>query len=343
LEYNCAVVIIKFFGLYLLMNAKPFTIGVLTSGGDAPGMNAAIRAVVRTAKANDAHVIGIANGFEGLLNGEFHSMGARDVGGILQRGGTILQTRRSERFKEPKGQREAIRKMNEGGIDGLIVIGGDGSLRGAHVLTTQGIKVVGIPASIDNDIWGSDMAIGVDTALNTIMEAVDKLRDTASSHSRAFLIETMGRNSGYLAVMAAIVCGAEIVLMPEVPSTVDEVALAVEDAYRRGKTHAIIMVAEGANIRTTDLARFLDEMDVGFTTRVTILGHIQRGGRPTAFDRLLAARMGTRAVELLLGGEGDVMVGLKGMGVMPIPLEEVISHSRPAAPTYYEMAKMLAR
>jgi 6-phosphofructokinase 1 len=338
-----SVVIIKFFGLYLLMNAKPFTIGVLTSGGDAPGMNAAIRAVVRTAKANDAHVIGIANGFEGLLNGEFRSMGARDVGGILQRGGTILQTRRSERFKEPKGQREAIRKMNEGGIDGLIVIGGDGSLRGAHVLTTQGSKVVGIPASIDNDIWGSDMAIGVDTALNTIMEAVDKLRDTASSHSRAFLIETMGRNSGYLAVMAAIVCGAEIVLMPEVPSTVDEVASAVEDAYRRGKTHAIIMVAEGANIRTTDLARFLDEMDVGFTTRVTILGHIQRGGGPTAFDRLLAARMGAKAVEVLLEGQTDVMIGLRGMGVTPVPLEEVTTHSRSAALTYYEMAKMLAR
>ena len=306
-------------------------------------MNAAIRAVVRTAMANNARVVGIANGFEGLVNGEFRAMGARDVSGILQRGGTILQTRRSEHFKDPRGQREAIRHMNESGIDGLIVIGGDGSLRGAHALTTQGIKAVGIPASIDNDIWGSDMAIGVDTALNTIMEAVDKLRDTASSHSRAFLIETMGRNSGYLAVMAAIVCGAEIVLMPEVPSTVDEIASAVEDAYRRGKTHAIIMVAEGSNIHTTDLARIIDEMDVGFKTRVTILGHIQRGGSPTAYDRLLAARMGSKAVELLLEGQTDVMVGLKEMGITPIPLEEVTSHSRTAASKYYEMAKMLAR
>lgn len=325
------------------MTDNTMNIGVLTSGGDAPGMNAAIRAVVRTAMANNAKVMGIANGYEGLVNGEFRSMGARDVGGILQRGGTVLQTRRSERFMEPKGQREAIRKMNEAGIDGLVVIGGDGSLRGARALAAQGIKVIGIPASIDNDIWGSDMAIGVDTALNTIMEAVDKLRDTASSHNRAFLIETMGRNSGYLAVMAAIVCGAEIVLMPEVPNTVDEVASAVEDAYRRGKTHAIILVAEGASIHTTDLARILDEMDVGFKTRVTILGHIQRGGRPTAFDRLLAARMGAKAVELLLEGKTDVMVGLRGMGVMEVPLEEVTSHSRAAALTYYEMAKMLAR
>ncbi len=330
------------------MNAKPFTLGVLTSGGDAPGMNAAIRAVVRTAASNNARVLGIVNGYEGLVNGEFRPMGARDVGGILQRGGTILQTRRSERFKDPKGQREAIRSMNEAQMDGLIVIGGDGSLRGAQALATQalatqGIKVVGIPASIDNDIWGSDMAIGVDTALNTIMEAVDKLRDTAASHSRAFLVETMGRNSGYLAVMAAIVCGAEIVLMPEVPSTVEEVAHAVEDAYLRGKTHAIVMVAEGANIHTTDLARMIDEMDVGFNTRVTILGHIQRGGRPTAFDRVLASRMGVKGVELLLSGESNAMVGLQGMGLASIPLEEVTSQTRPTALAYYEMAKMLAR
>jgi 6-phosphofructokinase 1 len=233
--------------------------------------------------------------------------------------------------------------MNEAGMDGLIVIGGDGSLNGARALCAQGIKVVGVPASIDNDIWGSDMAIGVDTALNTIMDAVDKLRDTASSHSRAFLVETMGRNSGYLAVMAGIVCGAELVLMPEVPVTVENVARAVEDAYMRGKNHAIVIVAEGANIHTTDLARMLEEMDVGFKTRVTILGHIQRGGRPTAFDRLLAARMGAKAVELLLEGKSDAMVGLQGMGIVSVPLEEVTSHSRSAALNYYEMAKTLAR
>ena len=326
-----------------MTSTKDFTLGILTSGGDAPGMNAAIRAVVRTAMSNNARVLGVANGYEGLVNGEFRELGPRDVGGILQRGGTVLQTRRSKRFQETRGQREAIRRMNEARVDGLVVIGGDGSLRGAHALATQGVKVVGIPASIDNDIWGSDIAIGVDTALNTIMEAVDKLRDTASSHGRAFLIETMGRNSGYLAVMAGIVCGSEIVLIPEVPSTVEEVAQAVEDAYRRGKTHAIILVAEGANIHTTELARFIDEMDVGFDTRVTILGHIQRGGRPTAFDRLLAARMGVKSVELLLAGQTDVMVGLKGMGVADVPLEEVTTHERPAPLSYYEMAKMLAR
>ena len=325
------------------MATTPLNIGLLSSGGDAPGMNAAIRSVVRTSMAHNVKVTGILNGFEGLINGEFRELGARDVGGILRRGGTILQTRRSERFKDPKGQREAIRRMNEAGVDALIVIGGDGSLRGAHKLAEQGIKVMGIPASIDNDIWGSDMAIGVDTALNTIMEAVDKLRDTASSHGRAFLVETMGRNSGYLAVMAGIVCGAEIVLMPEVPATVDEVALAVEDAYRRGKNHAIIIVAEGANLKTPELAQRIDEMDVGFSTRVTILGHIQRGGSPSAFDRLLAARLGVKAVEALIEGQSDVMVGLRGMGLATIPLGEVTSHSRSATLSYYEMSKMLAR
>ena len=317
--------------------------GVLTSGGDAPGMNAAIRAVVRTAVARDAHVIGVANGFEGLVNGEVRPMGARDVGSILQRGGTILQTRRSERFKEPRGQREAIRHMNEAGMDGLIVIGGDGSLRGAHALAEQGVKVVGIPASIDNDIYGTDMAIGVDTALNTIMEAVDKLRDTASSHSRAFLVETMGRNSGYLAVMAGIVCGAEFVLIPEVTTTVEEIVHLVEDAYRRGKTHAIIIVAEGASLRTPDLARIIDEMDVGFRTRVTILGHIQRGGSPTALDRLIAASLGSRAVDALLEGQSDVMVGMQGMDPALVRLEDVATHSRTTALKYYEMAKVLAQ
>lgn len=197
-----------------MTSQSKFTLGILTSGGDAPGMNSCIRAVVRTASMSGTNVLGISNGFEGLINGEFRSLGVRDVGGILQRGGTILQTRRSDLFMEPRGQREAIRRMNEAGMDGLVVIGGDGSLRGALALSKQGVKVVGVPASIDNDIWGTNMAIGVDSALNTIMQAVDKLRDTASSHNRAFLIETMGRGSGYLAVMAGIVCGAEMVLCP---------------------------------------------------------------------------------------------------------------------------------
>ncbi len=323
--------------------SKPFTIGVLTSGGDAPGMNAAIRAVVRTAMTHGANVLGVVDGFEGLINGEFRPLGARDVGGILQRGGTILQTSRSLPFMEQKGQREAIRRMNEAGMDALVVIGGEGSQHGAYALHQQGVKVAGIPGSIDNDVWGTNISIGTDTAMNTIMEAVDKLRDTASSHHRAFLIETMGRNCGYLAAMTGVVCGAEVVLIPEVPITIEEVGKAIEDAYMRGKAHAIIINAEGSGHRTTDLAKALDDMDVGFKTRVTILGHIQRGGSPTAYDRLLASRMGYKAVEALLNGKSGVMTGLKGRGVDYVPLEDVVSHKRTANLEYYEMTKTLAR
>ena len=325
------------------MTDKPLTIGVLTSGGDSPGMNPCIRAVVRAAAANNASVIGIMNGYEGLINGEFRPLGPRDVGGIIQRGGTILQTRRSKRFLEKSYQREAIRNLNSNGIDGLITIGGNGTLTGAHVLCDQGVKVVGIPGSIDNDIWGTDMAIGVDTAMNTIMDAIDKLRDTASSHGRAFLVETMGRNCGYLAVMAGIVSGAEMVLTPETPVTVEEVAKAVEDAYLRGKRHAIIIVAEGSKVKVVELARKLDEMEVGFDTRVTILGHIQRGGSPTAYDRMLASRMGVKAVDALLSGVSGVMTGLKGRGIEYVPLEEVVAGKREVNMEYYEMVSLLAR
>ena len=306
-------------------------------------MNSAIRAVVRSAMTHGANVLGVVDGFEGLINGEYRPLGARDVGGILQRGGTILQTTRSPEFTEPKGQREAIRKMNEAGMDALVVVGGEGSLKGAYALHQQGVKVIGIPGSIDNDVWGTNISIGTDTAMNTIMDAVDKLRDTASSHHRAFLIETMGRNCGYLAVMAGIVCGAEIVLIPEVPITVQEVGKTIEEAYMRGKTHAIIINAEGSGLRTTDLAKSLDDMDVGFKTRVVILGHIQRGGSPTAYDRLLASRMGVKAVEALLEGKSGVMIGLKGRGIEYIPLEDVTSHKRTANLEYYEMTKVLAR
>jgi len=326
-----------------MLNEKPATIGVMTSGGDSPGMNPCIRAVVRTASANNVQVLGIMDGYEGLINAEFRPLGVRDVGGILQRGGTILQTQRSLRFHEKRYQREAIRNMNSAGMDGLIVIGGEGSLKGAHALAEQDVRVVAVPASIDNDIWGTNMAIGVDTAMNTIMEAVDKLRDTASSHSRAFLIETMGRGCGYLAVMAGIVCGAEMVLIPEVPVTVEEVAKAVDEAYMRGKKHCIIIVAEGASVKVSDLAKALDDMDVGFTTRVTILGHIQRGGSPTAFERMLASRLGIKAAEALLAGESDVMVGLHGRDIELVSLADVTAKSRQASMLYYEMARMLAR
>lgn len=324
------------------MDQKPLTIGIITSGGDAPGMNPCVRAVAREVAANNALAVGVKNGFDGLINADFEVLGAREVGGILQRGGTVLQTRRSEAFKDRKGQQKAIQQMKDHGIDGLVVIGGDGSLRGAHALASEGVSVIGVPASIDNDIWGTNMAIGVDTAMNTIMEAVDKLRDTASSHGRTFIIETMGRGCGYLALMAGIVCGAEMVLIPEVPVTVDEVVEALDAAYRREKTYAIIIVAEGSNIRTSELMKVLNEKRVGFEPRVTILGHIQRGGSPTAFDRMLSSRMGTKAVEALIAGKTDVMTGLQGRDIELVPLDEVISHQRQANLEYYTMARRLA-
>ena len=325
------------------MDKKLSTIAVMTAGGDAPGMNACIRAVVRTASAHNLDVIGVMNGFEGLIEGELRPLSPRDVGGILGRGGTILQTHRSPRFKEAEGQREALRHINEAGIEAIVVIGGDGSMRGAHVLSQQGVRVVGIPASIDNDIWGTQLTIGVDTTLNTIMDAIDKLRDTASSHNRAFLVETMGRGSGYLALMAGIACGAEMVLIPEVNVTMEEVGKAIEDAYKRGKNHAIIINAEGSSHRTTDLAEALNKMDLGFKTRVTILGHIQRGGTPSALTRIIAMRMGFKAVETLVGGQSGMMVALHGREVKLVSLEDVVTRERSANLDFYEMMRVLAR
>ncbi|HLE73216.1 MAG TPA: 6-phosphofructokinase [Anaerolineales bacterium] len=324
------------------MNSKIKRIGVLTSGGDAPGMNPCIRAVARTALFNGCQVYGIRNGLEGLLRGNLGPLEPRDVGGIIQRGGTMLGTARSEEFRTEAGQATAVRVLTENAIDGLIVIGGDGSMRACRALDARGVQVIGIPGSIDNDMWGTNMAIGVDTALNTLCDAIDKLRDTASSHRRAFLIETMGRNCGYLAVMAGVIGGAEVVVIPEVQTTIAEVAAAVESAHQRGKTHSIIIVSEGAGIHTQELAAALDRLDVGFSTRVTILGHIQRGGRPSAFDRLLATRLGVKAVDALLAGQTDVMMGLRGRDIEAIPLGDVVSKQREANLEYYEMAKMLA-
>lgn len=319
------------------------TIGVMTSGGDAPGMNPFIRAVVRTCAAYGIKTLGIEGGYEGLIHGKFREMGIRDVSGILQRGGTILQTARSKEFREPSGQREAIRQINNAGMDALIVAGGDGSLNGAQKLVAKGIPVVGVPASIDNDIFGTDMCIGVDTALNTIVDAIDKIRDTASSHNRAFLIETMGRASGYLAVQAGIVCGAELVLIPEYKTPPEEVANAIEDAYRRGKSHAIIVVAEGYEPHALELAAKIDAMDIGFSTRVTILGHIQRGGKPSAFDRMLATRFGVTAVEFLIAGKTNVMTGLQGTEMVPVPIDDVISHTKTLSAKFIEMTRILAK
>ncbi len=264
------------------------------------------------------------------------------MGGIIQRGGTVLGTARSPEFVTEAGQQQAVRILQEHGIQGLIVIGGDGSMLGCQALCAKGVSVVGIPGSIDNDMWGTNMAIGVDTALNTLCDAIDKLRDTASSHKRAFLVETMGRNCGYLALMAGVIGGAEVILIPEVDTSIEEVAAAVDGAHKRGKTHSIIVVAEGAKMKATELSERLNEMNLGFSTRVTILGHIQRGGRPSAFDRLLATRLGVKAVDAILAGKSDVMMGLRGRDIEAVPLRDVVTKQREANLEYYEMAKMLA-
>jgi 6-phosphofructokinase 1 len=305
-------------------------IAVMTSGGDAPGMNAAIRAVVRTALYFDMEVYGIRQAYRGLLGGDFRKMEHRDVSGILQRGGTVLQTAREPEFATPLGQKRGLRRLNEKGIEALVVIGGDGSLRGAKALHDLGVPVIGIPGSIDNDIMGTDMSIGVDTALNTILDAIDRIRDTATSHERAFLIEAMGRNCGYLAMMAAILGGAEVVHVPEKESTLEDMHQALLDAYLRGKNHAIGVVAEGAKPKITEIQEYCEsKKDLGFEVRVVILGHTQRGGSPTAYDRLLATRMGVRAIKMLRDGIQGVMVGLNNNEMKPIPLDEVTSQNKP--------------
>jgi len=288
-------------------------------------------------------VIGISNGFDGLIDGTFRALGARDVGGILPHGGTILQTRRSERFFKPEHRQAARHQAQTAGIDALVVIGGEGSMRGAHALAGLGMRVMVVPASIDNDMVGTDVSIGVDTALNTIVDAVDKLRDTASSHTRCFLVETMGRGCGYLAVVAGVVCGAEMVLVPEIESSVSEVLDAIRDAHRRGKSNAIIIVAEGAGTRIGELLKAIEETDVGFHARASRLGHIQRGGSPTAFDRMLAARLGRKAVDALLAGESDALVGLSGRTIETVPVRDIIDRQREPSLEYFEMVKVLAR
>lgn len=318
-------------------------IAVMTSGGDAPGMNAVIRAVVRTGVEHGLEVYGIRQAYAGLLNGDMNLLTSRDVSGILQRGGTILQTARNEEFKTPLGQRKALRRLNELDIEAVVVVGGDGSLRGAMALQRMDIPAVGIPASIDNDIWGTNMSIGVDTALNTILDALDRLRDTATSHNRGFIIEVMGRNCGYLALMGGILGGAEVVITPENAPTMEEVARMMEDAYVRGKTHAITVIAEGAPYKTTDLTDYLNDKETGFEIRLTILGHTQRGGSPSAFDRLLATRMGVAAVERVIAGETGVMVGLHGRDIATVPLEEVTTRTRAISEGYFGLAHVLSR
>jgi 6-phosphofructokinase 1 len=277
------------------------------------------------------------------VNSDFERMTARDVGGIIQQGGTILQTVRLPEFQEEAVQKKAVRCLNEHGVDALVVIGGDGSLTGALALHRHGVKVIGIPASIDNDIWGTSSSIGVDTAINTILESIDRLRDTASSHERVFLVEVMGRRCGYLAIVAGLITGAEVVLIPEQEMTLDELGKSLEEAYMKGKSHGLVIVSEGANLEIQEIADHLRDHEVGFEVRMTMLGHVQRGGRPTGFDRLLATRFGVEAVEQLVKGTHGVMVALEGMSIVTHPLEEVIGKQRPLNPHYMELAKILAR
>jgi 6-phosphofructokinase 1 len=318
-------------------------LAVLTSGGDAPGTNACIRAAVRTALSHDLEVMGIRRGYVGLMDGDFERIDGRFVGGIAHRGGTILKTARTEKFKTEEGQRQALDNLRKNEVDVLVIMGGDGSLRGALRLHEAGFPLVGIPATIDNDVAFTDMAMGVDTAMNTALRAIDKIKDTASSHRRAFLVQTMGRESGYLALMVGMASAAEAIIIPEVPTSCEEILATIKEAHSKGKAHFIAVIAEGAepDCRTIDQYLREREKDLGFGVRVSILGYIQRGGSPTAFDRLLATRLGVEAVRQLVQGNKGKMVGLIGSHIVATDLEEVIRNKREVDLSLYELAQML--
>nr|WP_258006285.1 6-phosphofructokinase [Mesotoga sp. B105.6.4] len=316
-------------------------VGVLTSGGDSPGMNAAIRAAVRTAQTDEIAVVGIRRGYSGLLDEEFVDMDYSSVGGIMEKGGTVLRSSRCEEFKTEEGRARAAEVLRNNHIEALIVIGGEGSLSGAKLLMEEnGIPVVGIPGTIDNDIAMTDMCIGVDTCLNTCVETIQKLKDTASSHERAFVVEVMGRNSGYVALASGIAVGAEAIIVPELPVDYESIADKILKERKRGKINCIIVVAEGASSAYT-VARHVEHR-IGYETRITILGHIQRGGSPTAFDRVLASRMGYASIKVLEKEEGGLMMALKSGKIAAVPLEEVLSNKRTLDVELVEMAKILS-
>lgn len=324
-------------------------VGILTSGGDAPGMNAAIRTAVRSALHFNLEPWGIYRGYHGLINGELEPMDSRAVSGIIQRGGTILKSARSEHFKTPEGRAQAVDMLRRHEIDSLLVIGGDGSLRGALSLKQEGITVVGIPATIDNDIPCTDYSIGFDTAVNTVMDAVNKIRDTASSHDRVYLVEVMGRHSGHIALYSGLACGADVILIPEVPYDLDQVCQQIQKAAQAGKTYNIIVVAEGVrriggNGTTSpamQIGRYIEEK-AGIETRITILGHIQRGGVPTVRDRLLASRLAYHAIELIFRGVGGKMVGEVDQVVKAFDLDYALAQEKQLNPDYRRLAAVLA-
>ena len=319
-------------------------IAVLTSGGDAPGMNAAIRAVTRGALARGWEVLGVNNGFAGLLGGIMAPLTARDVGGIVQKGGTLLGSARSPEFATPQGRAKALEELKERAVEALVVIGGNGSQSGAATLDEAGFPVVGVASTIDNDLFGTDFCIGSDTAVNITLEAIDRLRTTASSHQRAFLVETMGRDCGHIALLAGIAGGAEVISIPEADTTPEEVSERLRDAYRRGKTHAIAVIAEGARCGISQLmVHYAKHKDsIGYELRVTRLGHVVRGGAPTAADRVLATRTGADAVELLAAARFGVLAGIVKGEPTATPLAEVASRTRPADARLLELARVMA-
>lgn len=324
-------------------------IGVLTSGGDAPGMNAAIRAVVRKALYHGCQVYGIKRGFSGLLTGEIVPLDSRAVSDILQKGGTILQSARCPEFKTPEGQAKAKARLEKLGLNGLVIVGGDGSFRGARVLNQMGFLTVGIPGTIDNDIGCTDYSIGFDTAVNTVLDAMNKIRDTASSHNRVYVVEVMGKNSGFIAVAAGLTGGAEAILIPENPVNLDDICKIILTNTKLGKAHSIVLVAEGyyedpisaQQSSGFRVGKYLAEK-TGCDTRITILGHLQRGGTPTFFDRKLATLLGNKAVELLLDNETEKMVGIINNRIQVFPLEKALTTKKTISKQELELAGIMS-
>lgn len=319
-------------------------IAVLTSGGDAPGMNAAIRAVVRTGIDRDWEVHGVRHGYSGLCDDDFLRLNSRDVGGIIQEGGTRLGSSRYAEFKTEEVRQKALDNLHRRQIDALIVIGGNGSQKGAHALSQMDYPVVGISSTIDNDVPGCDITIGVDTALDVALMAIDRVKVTAASHRRAFVIEVMGRDSGYLALMTGVAGGADWVVIPEVETDPEQIAAEIRKVAELGKGHAIVVAAEGAKYNARGLERYFAEHEarLGFDLRVTILGYVQRGGTPGAFDRLLATRLGAAATEQLAQGKYGVMVGLVDGHIRPLPLAEVAGGKKTLDPSLFELVRVLA-
>lgn len=312
------------------MEYKINTVGVLTSGGDSPGMNAAIRAVVRSCIAQGIKAKGIYRGYQGLIDDEVRELTSQDVSGIIQRGGTILKSARCMEFKTPEGRKKAFETLQKEQIDALVVIGGDGTFTGARLLAQEyNVPVIGLPGTIDNDLWGTDSTIGYDTSLNTIMDCVDKLRDTATSHERVFLVEVMGRDAGFLTLSAAIASGAEAAIIPERATVHEQLEEAIGQGRRKSKNSSIVLVQEHAiEGGAQAVAKVLEEDHPEYNTRVTILGHLQRGGSPTAYDRIIASRMGMAAVQALLEEQRSIMIGMKNDEIVYVPLSKAIREKK---------------